>query len=151
MLMAGVGTCFDESMDDMSAFDSMVEHPRGTIGIDAIFNEGGRTMPYAYGTFPKIIRRYVKEKKSLTLQDAIRKFTIAPLSRLGIHDRGKLKEQAFADLVIFDLEAVEDYPDYFSDTPKHASGVEYLFVNGGVVIENKNWRDFPRFGELLSK
>ena len=151
MLMAGVGTCFDESKDDMSAFDSMVENPRGTIGIDAIFNKGGRTMPYAFGTFPKVIRRYVKEKRSLTLQDAIRKFTVEPLSKLGVHNRGILKEGAFADIVLFNLEEINDYPDYFSDNPRLASGIEYVLINGKLVIDNGAWNSSARYGQLIKK
>jgi N-acyl-D-amino-acid deacylase len=149
MLMQGVGTCLDEHHGDMSAFDAMVEHPEGTIAIDAIFNKGGRTMPYAFGTFPKVVKRYVKERKTLSLQDAIRKFTIQPLEKFGITDRGHLREGAMADLVVFDLDGMEDNHDTDSGEPTLASGVKHLIINGNFVIENEEFDPGMRSGEVL--
>jgi len=149
MLMQGVGTCLDETHGDMSGFDAMIEHPAGTIAIDAIFNKGGRTMPYAYGTFPKVVNRYVKERKTLSLQDAIRKFTVKPLEKFGITDRGRLREDAIADLVIFDLEEMKDNHDEDTGDPILASGVKHLIINGKFVIENEEFNPELRSGEII--
>lgn len=149
MLMAGVGTCIDEKTGEMRWFDAMVENPLSLIGIDAIFVEDGRTMPYAFGTFPKIVNRYVKLKKTLTLQDVIRKFTVNPLRKFGIVDRGVLREGAAADIVVFDLDEMRDYPDFFSDHPRMASGVEHLFINGEPVIVDKAYQPESLSGKFL--
>jgi N-acyl-D-amino-acid deacylase len=137
LYMAGVGSCKGKKEeDDMEFFDMLVEHPLGLVTVDAIFNKGGRTMPYAYGTFPRIIDRYVKNKKSLTIQDAIKKFTCNAAKRFNISDRGYLKENTYADIIIFDLENMKDYPDMFSDNPPLSKGVEYIFINGKCLIDN---------------
>jgi N-acyl-D-amino-acid deacylase len=136
MYMAGVGSCIDDN-GDMTYFDKMIEDPMCTYTIDAIFSSGGQTMPYAYGTFPRIINRYVKNKGTITLKDAVERFTSRVADIFNIKDRGYLKRGAFADIVIFDLENMRDYPDIFAQKPELATGVEYLLINGKVVIENR--------------
>jgi N-acyl-D-amino-acid deacylase len=143
MYMAGVGSCIDDT-GDMSYFDTMIEHPRCIITVDAIFSPDGRTMPYAYGTFPRIVNRYVKTKRTMTLKGAIERFSSKVAELFDIKDRGYLKEGAYADIVIFDLEKMRDYPDVFAAKPKLSSGVEYLLINGKAVIDN------GRFNETLN-
>jgi N-acyl-D-amino-acid deacylase len=136
MYMAGVGSCIDDK-GDMSYFDRMIEDPMCTYTIDAIFSSGGRTMPYAYGTFPRIIDRYVKKKGTITLKDAVERFTCKVAQLFNIKERGYLRTGASADIVIFDLENMEDHPDIFTSEPELATGVEHLLINGKVVIENR--------------
>ena len=138
MYMAGVGSCIDDR-GDMTYFDRMIEDPLCTYTIDAIFSSGGQTMPYAYGTFPRIINRYVKNKSTITLKEAVERFTSKVAAIFKIKDRGYLKTGAFADIVIFDLENMRDYPDIFAQNPGLSTGVEYLLINGKVVIENSNF------------
>ncbi len=140
MYMAGVGSCIDDS-GDMSYFDRMIEDPMCVIAVDAIYQSDGRTMPYAYGTFPRIIDRYVKNKRTMTLKDAVERFTSRVAETFGLTDRGYLREGAFADLVVFDLESMRDYPDVFAEKPRLATGVEHLVVNGQLLIENRELRD----------
>lgn len=150
MLMAGVGTCLEEDDSEMWAFDRMVEHPQGRIAIDAIFNQRGRTMPYAYGSFPKIIRRYVNEKRTLTLQEAVRKFTTDVYAEFGITDRGDIRPGMSADIVVFDQANMRDYPDYFADDPKLATGVKHLMVDGALIIEDTHYHpDRADSGQVL--
>ncbi len=138
MYMAGVGSCIDDS-DDMTYFDRMIEDPLCTYTIDAIFSSSGQTMPYAYGTFPRIINRYVKNKGTITIKEAVERFTSKAAEIFKVKDRGYLKTGAFADIVIFDLENMRDYPDIFAQNPGLSTGVEYLLINGKVVIENRNF------------
>ena len=90
--------------------------------------------PRAYGTFPRILRKYVREEKVLTLEDAIRKFSALPAQRLRLTDRGVLKTGMWADIVIFDPATVRDLATF--DSPNQLSqGMEYVLVNGVPVIE----------------
>jgi N-acyl-D-aspartate/D-glutamate deacylase len=90
--------------------------------------------PRAYGTFPRILRKYVREEKKLTLEGAIRKFTALPAQRMRLTDRGVLKEGMYADIVIFDPATIRDTATF--ESPNQLSeGVEYVLVNGMTVIE----------------
>jgi N-acyl-D-amino-acid deacylase len=91
--------------------------------------------PRAYGTFPRILRKYVREDKALTLEDAIRKMSALPSQRLRLTDRGVLKAGMWADVVIFDPATVRDLATF--DNPNQLSeGMEYVLVNGVPVIEH---------------
>jgi len=150
MYMAGVGTCIDDNQD-MSYFDRMIENPMSLIAVDAIFSRGGNTMPYAYGTFPRIINRYVKQKKTLTLKETVEKFTNRVSEKFNINDRGYLRKDAYADIAIFNLEDVKDYPDIFSDKPLLPTGIKYLLVNGSPVIEGEKFNSEILAGEIVQK
>jgi dihydroorotase/N-acyl-D-amino-acid deacylase len=91
--------------------------------------------PRAYGTFPRILRKYVREEKVLTLEDAIRKFSALPAQRLRLTDRGVLKAGMWADVVIFDPATVRDLATF--DNPNQLSeGMDYVLVNGVPVIDH---------------
>ena len=90
--------------------------------------------PRAYGTFPRILSKYVREDKALSLEDAIRKFSALPAQRMRLADRGVLKAGMWADVVIFDPATVHDRATF--DNPNQLSeGMEYVLVNGVPVIE----------------
>ena len=90
--------------------------------------------PRAYGTFPRILRKYVREEKKLSLQDAIRKFSALPAQRMRLSDRGVLKSGMWADLVVFDPATIRDLATF--DNPNQLSeGMDYVLVNGVAVIE----------------
>ncbi len=90
--------------------------------------------PRAFGTFPRILRKYVREEKVLTLEDAIRKFTSLPAQRMRFADRGVLKAGMWADVVVFDPETVRDLATF--DQPNQLSeGMRFVLVNGVPVIE----------------
>jgi N-acyl-D-amino-acid deacylase len=90
--------------------------------------------PRAYGTFPRILRKYVREDHSLTLEDAIRKFSALPAQRLRLTDRGVLKAGMWADVVIFDPATVRDLAT-FENPNQLSQGMNYVLVNGTPVIE----------------
>jgi N-acyl-D-amino-acid deacylase len=90
--------------------------------------------PRAYGTFPRVLAKYVREEKALTLEDAIRKFTALPAQRLRFTDRGVLKAGMWADVVIFDPATIQDRATF--DNPNQLSeGMEFVLVNGVPVID----------------
>ncbi len=90
--------------------------------------------PRAYGTFPRILRKYVREEKKLTLEEAIRKFSALPAQRMRLTDRGVLKQGMWADAVVFDPKTVRDVATY-DDPNRLSQGMEYVLVNGVPVIE----------------
>ena len=91
--------------------------------------------PRAYGTFPRILAKYVREEKKLTLEEAIRKFTSLPAGRMRFADRGVLKAGMWADVVVFDPETVRDLATF--DQPNQLSeGMRFVLVNGVPVIED---------------
>jgi dihydroorotase/N-acyl-D-amino-acid deacylase len=90
--------------------------------------------PRAYGTFPRVLRRYVFERELLRLEEAIRKLTSLPAERLRLRDRGQLAAGYFADIVVFDRERMRDLATY--DEPElYSEGVDYVVVNGDLVID----------------
>ncbi len=90
--------------------------------------------PRAYGTFPRVLRKYVREDHALTLEDAIRKFTSLPAQRMRFTDRGVLKQGMAADIVIFDPATIKDVAT-FEQPNQLSQGMEYVLVNGVPVIE----------------
>ena len=107
--------------------DSEGTSPEGILGQ-------AHPHPRAYGTFPRILRKYVREDKALTLEDAIRKFSALPAQRMRLTDRGVLKAGMWADVVVFDPAMVRDLATF--DNPNQLSvGMEYVLVNGVPVID----------------
>jgi len=90
--------------------------------------------PRAYGTFPRILRKYVREEKKLTLEDAIRKFSALPAARMRLADRGVLKEGMWADVVVFDPETIRDVAT-FENPNQLSEGMRFVLVNGVPVID----------------
>ena len=128
-------------MDDRD-IDLAMKQPWVSVGTDAATSDStaapetqGRPHPRAYGTFPRIIAEYVVSRGVLTLPDAIRKMTSWPAQRLGLADRGLLREGMRADLVVFDLAGIKDRATYDEPTAAPA-GIDNVIVNGVVALEN---------------
>jgi N-acyl-D-amino-acid deacylase len=107
--------------------DSSGTSPEGILGQE-------HPHPRAYGTFPRILRKYVREEKKLTLEDAIRKFSALPAQRMRLTDRGVLKAGMWADVVIFDPATIRDLAT-FADPNQLSQGMDYVLVNGVAVID----------------
>jgi N-acyl-D-amino-acid deacylase len=108
--------------------DSSGTSPEGILGQE-------HPHPRAYGTFPRILHKYVREEKVLTLEDAIRKFSALPAQRLRLTDRGVLKAGMWADVVVFDPATVRDLATF--DNPNQLSeGMDYVLVNGVPAIDH---------------
>ncbi len=95
----------------------------------------GPIHPRAYGTFPRILGRYVREEGVLSIEEAVRKATSAVATRLSIRDRGLLAEGFFADVVVFDPETVQDRSTY-EDPHRTSRGIRHVFVNGEQVLRD---------------
>ena len=108
--------------------DSQGTAPDGLLG-------GEHPHPRAYGTFPHILRKYVREEHKLSLEDAIRKFSALPAQRMRLTDRGVLKKGMWADIVIFDPATIRD-KGTFENPNQLSEGMEYVLVNGVPVIEH---------------
>jgi len=106
--------------------DSSGTSPDGILGQE-------HPHPRAYGTFPRILRKYVREEKKLTLEEAIRKFSALPAQRMRLTDRGVLKAGMWADVVIFDPATVRDMAT-FENPNQLSQGMQYVLVNGVPVI-----------------
>ena len=112
---------------------AFVSHPYGMIASDAILF-GEYPNPRSYGCFPIVLAEFVRAEKHLRLPEAIRKMTSFPAQRLGLPDRGLLRDGFRADIVIFNPDTVKTHAT--KDDPKHYPvGIEYVIVNGQVVIQ----------------
>jgi N-acyl-D-aspartate/D-glutamate deacylase len=124
-------------MDEQDVRTAMT-YPWVSVGSDAgaldAATAQGRPHPRAYGTFPRIIARYVREANVLTLENAIRRMTSLPATRVHLAGRGTLTEGNFADLVVFDYDRIEDTATY--DKPhQYPKGIPYVIVNGQLVVD----------------
>lgn len=105
-------------------------------GLDPAWaSELGPTHPRSYGTYPRVLRKYVREEKLLTLEEAIRKMSGAVAARLGLRERGLLRPGFFADVVLFDAETVADHATY-EDSHRLSTGIHEVWVNGTRVIRH---------------
>ena len=91
--------------------------------------------PRFYGTYPRLLGRYVREQGLMTLEEAVRKMASFPARRLGLSDRGLLRAGTWADIVVFDPDTVIDRATY-GDPHQFSEGVEHVLVNGQIVVEN---------------
>ena len=106
--------------------------------------------PRAFGAFPRVIAKYVREDGVISLEEAVRRMTSLATQRLGLDDRGVVAEGMAADLVVFDPERLRDVADFGADAMRYAEGVDYLFVNGELVIDDGEMTD-ARPGRLLRR
>jgi N-acyl-D-aspartate/D-glutamate deacylase len=123
------------SEDDVK---TAMKYPWISVGSDApagsVETAKGKGHPRAYGNFPRIIARYVRESKVLALENAIRRMTSLPAGKLNITGRGLLREGNFADIVIFDYEKIEDTATY-ENPHQYPKGIPYVLVNGQLVVD----------------
>jgi N-acyl-D-amino-acid deacylase len=106
--------------------------------------------PRAFGAFPRVIAKYVREDSVLSLEDAVRRMSSMAARRLGLHDRGFVSPGMAADLVIFDPEQLRDVADFGAEAMRYAEGVDWLFVNGVAVIDEGELADV-RPGRVLRR
>jgi len=97
----------------------------------------GKPHPRNYGTFPRFLGLYVRDRKALALPQAVQKMTSMPAAKLGLKDRGTLKVGNFADIVVFDPAAIADKATY-TEPEQYPVGIDFVIVNGQVVIDHDN-------------
>jgi N-acyl-D-amino-acid deacylase len=131
---------FHHSEDDMRY---ALKQPFVSIGSDgtAVKTEGplarGNPHPRYYGTFARVLGRYVREDKVITMEEAIRKMTSANAAKVRIYDRGLLRPGLAADVTVFNADTIIDHATY-EKPHQYATGVEYLVVNGKLVLDHGN-------------
>ncbi|MEK3978611.1 D-aminoacylase [Psychrobacillus sp. FSL K6-2836] len=136
----------------------ILAHPAGTVGSDGLL--GGEPHPRAYGSFPRILGKYVREEKVTTLEEMIRRMTSQPARIIGLQDRGIIRERLAADIVIFDPDKIIDQAT-FEKPRQHNVGIETVIVNGQVVVQGEEAyrkpvgvvivRDYPQIRQTVSK
>jgi N-acyl-D-amino-acid deacylase len=134
LLLAAKGqiTIIVFSMDEHDV-DRVIQSPFAMIGSDGLPVQSGRPHPRLYGTFPRFLRRYVRELKALTLEEAIQKVTALPASRFGFTRRGMLAVERVADLVVFDPAKIGDQATY-QNPQVYPEGILAVIVAGQPVI-----------------
>jgi len=123
---------FVEDISGEEGIAALVKHRDIAFITDANDYGKGKPHPAAYGSFPRVLGRYVRKEGLLTLPEAVRRMTSLPASILGLEDRGVLREGAFADVVMFDPDAIEDRAS-LEEPRLRAKGVEMVLVNGKAV------------------
>jgi dihydroorotase/N-acyl-D-amino-acid deacylase len=136
------------SEDDVAA---IMRHPQTMIASDGRLVELGDGHPHPrwYGTFPRVLGHYAREEGVLTLAQAVRKMTAMPAARIGLRERGQIRQGWHADLVIFDPETVIDRAT-FAEPHQYPVGIEWVVVNGRVAVEDGEFRDV-RAGRVLKR
>lgn len=121
---------------DEADVERIMRHPATAIGSDGGISVLGAGAPHPreYGTFARVLGRYVRERGVLTLEEAVRKMSGATAQRIGLQDRGLLREGFFADIAVFDPDRVIDRAT-FPEPHQYSEGVEYVLVNGVPVVD----------------
>jgi N-acyl-D-amino-acid deacylase len=135
-MMNGGGNAIYHVLDEGDV-KRIMAHPMTMIASDGRLSTPGEGHPHprAYGTFPRVLGEYVREQGVLSLAQAVHKMTQMPATRLGLTDRGVLREGAIADVVVFDATTVKD-GSTFTEPHQYPVGVETVLVNGQVAVEN---------------
>ena len=144
----------EENAVGMVDFYGLEEHiirflkrPEQNVCTDGLL--GGKPHPRAYGAFPRVLGKYVREEKALPLQEAIFKMTKKPAELLGLKNRGVLEVGNYADIVIFNPETIID-KGTFVEPIQYPEGIDYVIINGNVVIDNGEYKKILA-GEVLRK
>ncbi len=127
----------------------ILKHPKAAVASDGVLTRRGDGLchPRSYGTFPRVLAKYVREEKIIALEEAIRKMTSLPASRMGLKNRGVLKEENIADIVIFDAAQIKD-KSTFTDPHQYPVGINYVLVNGKLVVEDGEFKKI-KSGKVL--
>ena len=116
---------------------TILRHPLSMIGSDAIPSTG-KPHPRFYGTFPRVLAQYVRDEKVITLQEGVRKMTALPAQKLGLRDRGVLREGAWADIVVFDPDTIQDKAT-FAEPAQYPLGIDHVLVNGVMAVRHSQY------------
>lgn len=123
----------EDSFTEQSLF-APLKHPEVSVSTDTILMGFGRPSYLFYGAYPKFLSRYVREKKMLDLETAVRKITSLPADHFRLEKRGTLKENYFADILVFDPKKIEPRCSFQKPTG-NPTGVEHVFINGSHVVD----------------
>lgn len=124
---------FSMSEEDVEAYAAMPWVATASDGGLAHPDDGGSVHPRFYGTFPRTLAWYSRDRGVLSLEAAVRSMTALPALLMGLRDRGQVREGNHADLVVFDLDVLQDEADFF-DPHRYPSGIEHVLVGGEPVV-----------------
>lgn len=133
MLAEDLQTCYVVAGANGNTLPAFVTHPMSMVGSDAVL-PGDFPSPRTYGCFPVILAEFVREERQMSLPEAIRKMTSFPAQRLGLPDRGILRDGMKADITVFHPGNVSA-PATRTEPKQLAVGIEYVIVNGTVVVD----------------
>jgi dihydroorotase/N-acyl-D-amino-acid deacylase len=148
--LKGGASCVFHAMDEQDV-ERIMQHPQTMIGSDArLVAPGiGHPHPRYYGTYPRILGHYVREKSILSLSEAIHKMTLMPAQTLGLSNRGLLAEGSIADIVVFDPDTVIDRAT-FEDPHQYPPGILYVLIGGQFSVDNGDFKNL-KAGQTLRK
>jgi len=137
------GTLIQPASYKEETVETLVGHPMTIIASDGMWIDNGRAHPRTWGTFSRVLGRYVREMQALTIHEALAKMTIRPARRLearipAMRQKGRIRSGADADIVVFDPETVIDVAT-FSDPARNSKGFRHVLVNGVVTLEDGNF------------
>lgn len=135
-LMGGFLAIYHE-MDEQDVIN-ILKYPYSMIETDGDLVNPQKSIfphPRSYGSFPRVIARYVRELKVWKLEEAIKKMTSMPANQIKQYNRGRIQEGAYADIIVFDLDRIQDKATY-TDSKKYSEGIEQMLINGVFVIKN---------------
>lgn len=136
----------DDSHESLMA--TILAHPRCLFETDTILKSRGFANPASYGAFPRILGHYVRERGVLDLSEAVSKMSAKTARWMGIEERGEIRPGFFADLALFDPDTVADNTTT-RDTARRPSGIDMVFINGDLVVENGIYKDNLKSGRVL--
>ena len=115
----------------------IIRHPKAMFETDGDLVELGKGFPHprSYGSFPRILAKYVRDEKVLTLEEAVQKMTLLPALWIGQNERGSIREGSVADLTVFDLATIQDIATY-TDPHHFSTGILHVLVGGDLVLNN---------------
>ncbi len=134
--------------DEETSLRKVLAHSRCCIETDTILTGNGFDNPASYGTFPRVLGRYVRELGLLSLPEAIRRMTSFSADRMGLLDRGRVKAGLAADLLVFDPETVGDNTTR-DDPSRSPSGIDLVILNGAKVVQGSRFDSASRAGRVL--
>ena len=138
----------EDNFTERSIFAAL-EHPEVAISTDTILMGFGQPSHLFYGAYPKVFARYVREKKMMSLERAVRKVTWLPAKHFGLKRRGQVREGYYADLMVFDPETIAPNVDFFN--PRGVpSGIDHVFINGAHVLDDGDMNLEPLPGRVLT-
>ncbi|MBI2205576.1 MAG: D-aminoacylase [Candidatus Rokubacteria bacterium] len=143
---------FAQSIENVA---KVLAHPALMIGSDSIplyagdAAKPGKPHPRTYGTFPRVLGEYARDRKLFPLETAIQKMTSMPARRLGLTDRGVVREGAYADLAVVDPGTVRDESTY-AEPHRYPAGIPYVVVNGTFAVDAGRWAGAAGAGRVLT-
>jgi len=146
----GGASCVFHAMDENDV-ERIMKHPQTMIASDGRLVAPGMGHPHPrwYGTFPRVLGHYVREKGTISLSEAIYKMTKLPATTLGLKDRGQIKEEMKADIVIFDPKTIIDKAT-FEEPHQYPEGIQYVIINGQLAVDNGEFQHL-KAGKVLKK